>query len=167
MNLPALFAGASLWLHLSTAMLWTGGMAFFLFVFAPAARALAPAEGIRALERGRQSIQTLSWIAIHVMFLTGVLNFLFRAGAPRDAGYYMILAVKLLLFLAMAFHHSLQVFKYSPKIATAASAAARAGGGDAWPEPLRAPLTKWFMLLKINATLGFIVLLLGLGLSWR
>ena len=164
-NLPAVFAGANLWLHLLTAAVWTGGMAFFLFAFAPAVRSLAPAEGIRALERGRRSLQTLSWAAIHVLFLTGALNFFFRAaagGAPRAAGYYAILAVKLLLFLAMAFHHSLQAFKYAPKIA---AAAARAGGADAWPEPLLAPLGKWFMLLKINTTLGAIVLLLGLGLS--
>lgn len=161
-NLPAVFAGANLWLHLLTAMVWTGGMAFFLFVFAPAAHGLAPAEGIRALERGRRSMQTLAWAAIHVMFLTGVLNFFLLAGAARGAEYYGVLAVKLALFFAMAFHHTLQAFKYGPKIAAAAAAAHGAG---AWPEPLLAPLRKWFLLLKINLTLGFIVLLLGLGLS--
>ena len=147
---------------------WVGGMAFFLFVFGPAAHSLAPADGIRALNHGRQSFQTLSWIAINLLFLTGVLNFLFRAAASGlhlGTAYYSILTVKLLLFLAMTFHYSLQAFKYAPRIA---SLTAQTGDGiESWPEPLLAAWRKWFTLLKINTTLGAIVLFLGLGLSGR
>jgi uncharacterized membrane protein len=167
MNFLPVLQSANLWLHLVTVAVWVGGMAFFLFVFGPAVHSLAPAEGIHALNHGRESLQILSWIAIYLLFLTGVLNFYFHAaaGAVRpETGYYWILAVKLLLFLAMIFHHSLQAFKYTPKIASATDATAGAGS---WPEPLTAAWRKWFMLLKINTTLGTIALLLGLALSWR
>jgi len=165
--LPAL-QSANLWLHLVTVAVWVGGMAFFLFVFGPAVHSLAPAEGIHALNHGRESLQILSWIAIHLLFLTGVLNFYFHAAAGvvhPETGYYWILAAKLLLFVAMIFHHSLQAFKYAPKIASATDATA--AGAGSWPEPLTAAWRKWFMLLKINTTLGVVILLLGLALSWK
>ena len=166
MNFLFVLQSANLWLHLFFVAAWVGGMAFFLFVFGPAAHSLAPRDGIRALNQGRESLQALSWIAIHLLFLTGVLNFFFRVtpGLHPGAGYYWILAAKLALFFAMAFHHFLQAFKYAPKIASLTAGAAAA---QAWPEPLLAHWRKWFMLLKINTTLGTIVLFLGLALSWR
>jgi uncharacterized membrane protein len=166
--LPVL-QSANHWLHLVAAAVWVGGIVFFLFVFGPAVHSLAPSDGVRALNHGRESLQFLSWIAIHLLFLTGVLNFFFRVTAgPVHPGtpYYWILALKLLFFFAMVFHHFLQTFKYAPKIVALTDAA---GGGAvaAWPEALLAAWKKWFMLLKINLTLGVIILLLGLVLSWR
>jgi len=168
MNFLPVLQSANLWLHLVSVAVWVGGMAFFLFVFGPAVKSLAPADGIRALNHGRESLQTLSWIAVHLLFLTGVLNFFFRltaGGVHPQTSYYWILAAKLLLFLAMIFHHSLQAFKYAPKIASLTDAAAP--GAGSWPEPLTAAWRKWFMLLKINTALGSLVLLLGLALIWR
>ena len=158
----------NLWLHLISLSLWIGGIAFFLIAFGPAVRSLPAADGIRLLNRGRQSLQTLSWIAISLVFITGVLNLFFRgmaSGLDMGPGYTLILSVKLLLFFAMVFHHSLQTFKYAPKIIAGTSQI----GGDiqSWPEPLLVDWGRWFMLLKINAALGAVVLLLGLGLSGR
>ena len=158
----------SLWLHLVSVAVWLGGMVFFLVVFGPSAHRLRPAEGVRTLNQGREALQTWSWIAINLSLLTGVANFALRAtmsGAEPGFAYYATLAVKLLLVAAMIFHHALQSFKYAPGIASLT-----AGTGDdidAWPEPLLAGWRKWFVLLKINATLGAIVLLLGVALSWR
>ena len=168
MDFLPILQSTNLWLHLVSVAVWVGGMAFFLFVFGPAVHSLAPADGIRALDHGRESLQVLSWVSIHLLFLTGVLNFFFRFtmdGVHPDTPYYSILGVKLLLFFAMVFHHSLQAFKYAPRIASAT--AGTAAGASSWPEPLLAAWRKWFMLLKINTTLGTIVLLLGLALSWR
>jgi uncharacterized membrane protein len=159
----------SLWLHLVSVAVWLGGIVFFLVVFGPAVHRLPPAESVRILNRGREAFQTLSWIAINLLLLTGVVNFVLRAtasGADLGVVYYATLAVKLLLSAAMIFHHALQSFKYGPRIVSLT-----AGTGDdsidAWPEPLLACWSKWFVLLKINATLGAIVLLLGVVLSWR
>jgi uncharacterized membrane protein len=164
-NFLAVLENANLWLHLISAAVWVGGMIFFLFVFGPAARSLAPAERLRALDHGRESFQTLSWIAILLLFFTGSLNFFFRftpGAAPLGSGYAAILAIKLLLFVAMIFHHSLQAFKYGPRLASVGVEPA----GE-WPEPLAAAWKKWFTLLKINTTLGVVVLLLGWGLNGR
>jgi hypothetical protein len=75
----------------------------------------------------------------------------------------IVLAIKLCVFVAMLAHHTLQVFKYGPKIAALTDSADGAATG--WPEPLRAQWQKWFILLKINAVLGPIAILLGVALA--
>jgi len=66
------------------------------------------------------------------------------------------------LFGAMLVHHCLQVFKYAPTIARLTEQLPQSF--DAWPEPLLTYWRRWFLLLKINAALGPIVVLLGLAL---
>lgn len=169
----------NLWLHLISLALWIGAIVFFLFVVGPAAHTLSPGAGVRVLDRARSSFQALSWIAATLLLITGILNLVFRgmgSGLQLGAGYYSILAIKLLLYLAMVFHHFLQAFKYAPQIASLTAQAGpeiearfdsahRAELVEAWPEPLLGLWKKWFLLLKINATLGPVVLLLGLGLT--
>jgi len=147
-------------------VLWIGAMGFFLFVFAPAVHGLPPGSGIPILDKGRKSFEVLSWIAIILLLLSGSLNLIFRSmeiGLPSGHGYFSVLAVKLLFFLAMFFHHFLQVFKVAPKIASLSAQTVE--DITSWPEPLVIHWKRWFLLLKINVTLGPVVLLLGLVLS--
>jgi len=168
----------NLWLHILSFALWIGGIFFFLLVFGPAVGKLPPADGIPALDRGRKALEAISWIAINLLIITGVLNLVLRgmaAGFQLGPVYYWVLAVKLLLFSAMFFHHALQVFKYGSRIASLTTRSAedfRRGSRseesrrvEALPEPLLTYWKKWFLLLKINAALGPIIVLLGLGLS--
>jgi putative copper export protein len=158
----------SLLLHLIALAMWLGGIAFFLIVFGPAVHGLKAGLGLRLLNRGRSTFELLSWTAIGLLFLTGILNLVLRtqmSGAHLGEYYLTILSVKLLLFLAMLVHHALQVFKYGPKIAANTNQAAITA--DSWPEALRADWQKWFRLLKINAAIGPIATLLGLALVRR
>ena len=166
MTLFIFFQTLNLWLHLVSLVIWIGGIVFFLFVFGPAVHTLPPGAGVQVLDKGRKSLQILSWIAINLLLITGVFNLIFRGmatGFQLGPVYYSILVLKLFLFLAMVFHHSLQAFKYAPRIASLTAQTAQ--DNQCWPEPLLAHWKKWFMLLKINATLGPIVLLLGLALT--
>ena len=166
MTFPLYLFSLNSWLHIVALALWIGALAFFLLVFGPAVRTLSPGAGIRLLDQGRRSLETLSWIAMTVVLITGFSNFLAR-GAGRGfefgAGYYAVFSVKLVLFLAMVFHHLLQASKYAPRIASLTVQAH--GALQAWPEPLLGLWKRWFLLLKINATLGPTALLLGLGLA--
>jgi putative copper export protein len=155
----------SLTLHLFGLALWLGGIVFFLVVFGPAVNELRPSVGIHALNQGRISLEIVSWVAIGPLFLSGMLNLILRIqtiGVPPGQFYLMALSLKLLLFLAMLVHHCLQVFRYAPEIASLTAVVS--GESPSWPEPLRALWQRWFTLLKINATLGPIVTLLGLFL---
>src|SRR5918995_1737985 len=127
----------SLLLHLLALAMWLGGIAFFLIVFGPAVHELKPVLGLKLLNRGRITFEALSWTAIGLLFLTGILNLVMRSqmtGAHLGNVYLTILSVKLLLFLAMLVHHALQVFKYGAKIAALTNDATIAI--ESWPEPL-------------------------------
>ena len=156
----------SLLLHLVALALWLGGIVFFLVVFGPAVRQLTPATAIKALNQGRLALEAVSWAGIALLMITGMVNLILRnqeTAAHLGQQYMILMSIKLLLFIAMLIHHSLQVFKYGPKIVTSTFDAG--ADGTAWPEPLHTHWRKWFTLLKINAALGPIAVLLGVALT--
>src|SRR5574341_1397055 len=137
----------SLMLHLIGFAVWIGGMVFFLVVLGPAVHELEPGIAIRALNRGRRGFELISWIAIGLLFVTGVANLALRDPTAAAGNAYMILlGAKLFLFLAMTVHHFLQVFKYAPRIAAQTADVSQSTG--AWPQALLADWRRWFMLLK-------------------
>jgi len=155
-----------MWLHVIAFSVWIGGMTFFLFVFAPSVHQLNPGEGFRVLNFGRERFEIVSWIAILLLLATGIGNFFFHGSTyefrfPRET--VGILGMKLFIFLAMLLHQVFQTLKYGPAIVSLSAQAA--GETSAWPEFLLAPWRKWFILLKINAALGLIGLILGVFLG--
>jgi len=156
----------SLLLHLVAIALWLGGIVFFLVVIGPAVHELEPMIAISTMNQSRIGLELISWTAIALLLLTGAINLVLRiqaASLPAGESYTILLSTKLFLFGAMAMHHGLQVFKYAPRIA-ALTAALRPNTPE-WPEPLLANWRRWFLLLKINAGLGPVVVLLGLALT--
>jgi len=155
----------SLMLHLIAIALWLGGIVFFLVVSGPAVYELEPHIAIKTMNQGRIGLERISWTAIALLLLTGIINLVLStqtAAAPVGQSYIILLCAKLFLFGAMALHHSLQVFKYAPRIA--ALTAEIKPSNIEWPEPLLSQWRRWFLLLKINASLGPLVVLLGLAL---
>ena len=151
--------------HLIAVALWLGAIVFFLVVSGPAVYELEPAIAIKTMNQSRIGLELISWSAIALLLLTGVINLALRmqGSAPfTGESYVVLLSTKLFLFGAMAMHHGLQVFKYGPRIA-ALSAEIEPSAGE-WPEPLLANWRRWFLLLKINAALGPVAVLLGLAL---
>jgi uncharacterized membrane protein len=152
----------NLLLHIVAAALWIGVSAFLWVAFGPAVHTLESAAYTRALNRGRLGFESLAWFGIALLMLTGMVNLLLRSQATNaqlGRSYMIILVIKLFLFVAMLAHHTLQVFKYGPKIAALSSNAA--DGPNTSLEPLRAQWQKWLMLLKLNASIGVVVTLLG------
>ena len=155
----------SLLLHLVAIALWLGGIVFFLVVIGPAVHELEPMIAIKTMNQSRIGLELISWTAIALLLLTGGINLVLRiqaASLPAGESYTILLSTKLFLFGAMAMHHGLQVFKYAPRIA-ALTAELRPNPTE-WPEPLLANWRRWFLLLKINAGLGPVAVLLGLAL---
>jgi putative copper resistance protein D len=154
----------SMLLHLVALALWLGGIVFFLVVMRPAINEFDTDDAIRAINQGRISFEAISWTAIALLLVTGLTSLVlrYRGGAALGEFYWVALSLKLILFAAMALHHGLQVFKYGPRIASLTAKVPP--DQQLWPEGLRAEWEKWFTLLKINATLGPVVTLMGLML---
>ncbi|MGH7797608.1 MAG: hypothetical protein ACREQ2_22340 [Candidatus Binatia bacterium] len=156
----------SLMVHLIALSLWLGGIVFFLVVLGPAVHQLEPRIAVTTLNQGRLGLETASWIAIGLLLLTGIFNLLARArvdGASMSESYGILLGIKLFVFGAMVAHHCLQVFKYAPAISGLNAQLPKTM--TAWPEALLSHWRRWFLLLKINAALGPIAVLLGLALA--
>lgn len=155
----------SLALHLIAIALWLGGIVFFLVVVGPAVQQLEPKIAIKTMNQARIGLENMAWTAIGLIVLTGTFNLVVRSQidtAPLDQVYLYTLGAKLVVFLAMAVHHCLQVFKYAPAISSLT--AQLPSNTISWPEPLLSRWRRWFLLLKINAALGPIAVLLGLAL---
>jgi putative copper export protein len=150
--------------HLIAIAMWLGPIVFFLVVSGPAVNELEPQLALRTMNRARAGLETVSWVAIGLVLLTGIANLFARLSVPPMLGesFAIVFGVKLFLFAAMLLHHCLQVFKYAPAIARLTEELP--AGLDAWPEPLLSHWRRWFLLLKVNAALGPIVVLLGLAL---
>jgi putative copper export protein len=156
----------SLLIHLIALALWLGGIVFFLAVLGPAVHESEPRIAITTLNQGRRGLETATWIAIGLLLFTGMFNLVARlpaAGVAIGESYGVLLGIKLFVFAAMVAHHCLQVFKYAPAIASATSALPQAT--PSWPEPLLSHWRRWFLLLKINAALAPVAVLLGLALA--
>jgi putative copper export protein len=156
----------SLLIHLIALALWLGGIVFFLVVLGPAVHELEPGIAITTLNQARLGLETGSWIAIGLLLLTGIFNLLVRtsaAGAEIGQSYGITLGIKLFVFGAMVVHHCLQVFKYAPPISGLTVQLPQ--GVTFWPEPLLSHWRRWFLLLKINAALAPVAVLLGLALA--
>lgn len=156
----------SLLVHLVAVALWLGGGVFYLIVFGPATHELRSGAGVKVLNQGRTAFETVSWAAIGLLMITGIINLIWAGGktGPAHGEFYTIaLSIKLFLFLAMLLHHCLQVFKYAPRIA--ALTAETGTEAASWREELRGYWQKWFLLLKINVGLGAIAVLLGLAMT--
>jgi copper resistance protein D len=151
--------------HVIAIAMWLGGMVFFLVVSGPAVHELEPEIAIKTMNQARIGLESISWIAIGLLLLTGIINLLWRISPSESmlsGTFAIVLSVKIILFGAMVLHHCLQVFKYAPAIAQLTADLPQ--GLNAWPEPLLSHWRRWFLLLKINAALGPIVVLLGLAL---
>jgi hypothetical protein len=140
-------------------------MVFFLVVLGPSVNALEPRIAIQTLNRGRIGFEMISWIAIGLLLLTGVFNLLQRVSASTMAigeFYTVILTIKLFVFAAMLANHFLQTFRYAPAIDRLTSELPESS--NHWPEALLGQWRRWLLLLKFNAALGPIAILLGLNL---
>jgi putative copper export protein len=88
-------------LHLVALALWLGGGIFFLAVFGPAVRQLDPSVGVQLLNRGRHYFEALSWIAITLLVLTGIVNLILRSQAstqPLAQSYLVALSINSVVF---------------------------------------------------------------------
>ena len=75
----------SLMIHLVALALWLGGIVFFLIVLGPAVHELEPRIAIKTMNRARIGLEMVSWTAIGLLLVTGIVNLLIRTQATAAA----------------------------------------------------------------------------------
>jgi putative copper export protein len=99
------FATINHWLHLTSAVLWIGGVAFEVLVFAPLLkRQPLPAGFLHKLtHRFRMMVGPL----VLILIVTGGINFgIRRSGQDMPVGYVTALGIKVFLVALVASLHS-------------------------------------------------------------
>ncbi len=68
--------------HLIAIAMWLGAIVFFLAVSGPAVNELAPKLALKTMNRARIGLEAISWFAIALLLLTGIVNLLARFAMP-------------------------------------------------------------------------------------
>lgn len=89
------------WIHLIAAIILMGGLIFFQFVLAPAARHIVADPQSKELVRvaGRR-FRTIAWVCLITLILTGAYQMLHESGSARiETTWGVVLMLKLFLFV--------------------------------------------------------------------
>ncbi len=135
------------WVHVVSAIVWIGGMAFIALVLVPVARGLGdPPLRARLVDESGRRFRTVAWVALALLVTSGLLNLWERPyllQSPRFLAKLGLVAIALLL-------SGLHDFVLGP----------RAGAPGAPPSArVRA---SW--VARLNAAVALAVVLLGLSL---
>jgi len=112
-------------IHILAAIIWLGGMFFIAIVMVPALRRLEPAQKrIEVLSATATRFRAISWIAILVLLITGVLNAInhgvtmqkISTGEFFSSNFGKILILKLILVFAMLVLSAIHDFILGPRL---------------------------------------------------
>ena len=109
-----------IWIHVLSAVVWIGGMAFISTAFVPGLNRWAPLhrdpdDRSRLLALVTQRFKTVSWAAIALLLVTGLLNVIHRSGEWTGQAA-RLLAVKLVLVALMVVLSGLHDFILGPRL---------------------------------------------------
>ena len=154
-----------------SAIIWLGGMLFIAIVMVPTLRKFEPQEyGTKILSSSGLRFRTVSWIAILILLLTGMLNAINRGvtvhsistGSLFLSHFGKILILKVVLVVLMLVLSAIHDFFLGPKLAQLIDS------GESIPTlPSRIKKYRRFVswIARINAFLGLLVLACAVMLS--
>lgn len=104
------------WLHLLGVIIWAGGFFYLVMAFIPAMNAgTASLDRSAIMERVVARFRRVSWIAIALLVVTGLVNFVLRMRMAQAAqlpvnellppGYMHVLGIKLVIVVGLILHH--------------------------------------------------------------
>lgn len=155
------------WLHLLAVGIWTGGL-FHLVLTLP--KMLARLEGSLRLSVLYRVISLFSRLAIAAAIfitLTGIYNSLMHLDDLSDlwnTGYGVVLGVKIILFLPMLALGGFNTFVLRPSFG--AQGARETGRGAPGSGRAEVDTRRFYRSVRVEATIGLIVLLLAALLSF-
>lgn len=112
-------------IHVLAAFIWLGGMFFIALVAVPILRNIEPpAERSKILSVTAKRFRVLSWIAISVLLVTGVINAINRGitinlistGVIFSSRFGKVLTVKVILVLIMVVLSAIHDFVLGPQL---------------------------------------------------
>lgn len=116
-----------LWLHLIGVIFWAGGFFYLLVALAPALGSAQASEDRKALIADAVAkFRRVSWIAIAIIVVSGIMNLMKRMGAAQAAraassqpesyplfpeGYMGMVTVKVVIVLVLIVHQAVRLME--------------------------------------------------------
>lgn len=116
-----------LWLHLLGVILWAGGFFYVLMTLAPAmGSSKATEDRVDIMQKASAQFRRISWIAILLITVSGVFNFIKRIGEGQAAqalssqaenypllpeSYMAIFGIKLLIVVGLIAHQAVKLLE--------------------------------------------------------
>lgn len=144
------------WLHLGMAVIWIGGIHYHMVILGATAKDLPPdARGALTLGTFNRFIRIV-WASIIILVVTGILKGIYSGAFSKlfFTTHGWIFGIKLLLAFAMIVVAILFTFVFGPKLKSLLEAKS--------PEnqtQLATLQKKMSMLVRLNLTFGFLILL--------
>ena len=161
------FSTFVLWVHISTIVIWLGGLFTVIFVLVPvlARKITSPKEVAGLVEAVLKRFQRISREIIFLVFLSGAFNIIL-AGMARNfafgSTYMRILTVKLLLFVVIVIVQAWQSSRLAPSFVASVAETETDTMGPAARKLQR----QLYLTALLNLALGVTVILLGLKLRY-
>lgn len=157
------------WIHLLAAIAWIGGQLFILLVLLPVMRsAMPPIERTLLFARVGERYGTLSWIALSILVVTGVLNGERRHIAWTElmnSDYGRKLALKLLFVAVVIVITLVHAFYYGRRLTRLAEEVKAQGEHDPRRDEQRRRLQVMSGILSgVNLVLNLAIILLAASL---
>ncbi|MBX5445401.1 DUF4149 domain-containing protein [Sphaerobacter sp.] len=156
------------WAHLLAAIAWIGGMLFILIVLLPVMRRSVPStERTLLVAQVGERYGVLSWVALSILVVTGVLNGERRSVAwfhLLDGEYGRTLALKLLLVAIVIPITLVHAFYYGRRITRLAEQAKEYGDDPALAAERRRLQRMSGILSAVNLLLNLAIVLLAAAL---
>ncbi|KRT64831.1 MAG: copper resistance D [Candidatus Dadabacteria bacterium CSP1-2] len=156
-------------IHILAAIIWLGGMFFIAIVMVPVLRRLEPPQKrIEVLSATATRFRAISWIAILVLLITGVLNAInhgvtmqkISTGEFFSSNFGKILILKLILVFAMLVLSAIHDFILGPRLIELLNSS----NPDSFTKLQKnRKYVSW--LARINALLGILVVACAVMLS--
>lgn len=156
-------------IHILAAIIWLGGMFFIAIVMVPVLRRLeSPQKRIEVLSATATRFRAISWIAILVLLITGVLNAInhgvtmqkISTGEFFSSNFGKILILKLILVFAMLVLSAIHDFILGPRLIELLNSS----NPDSFTKLQKnRKYVSW--LARINALLGILVVACAVMLS--
>ena len=167
----------SVLVHILSAIVWVGGIAFLALVVVPVARRLTPADRAALVAAVGSRFRTIGWICIALLVVTGLINLHYRgvtwdsvaSGALFITPFGRLVGAKVTLVAAMVAVSAVHDFVVGP-----ASARAHARAGSCPSPEAQAAITtlrrraSW--LARVTALLALAIVAVAVtlvrGLPW-
>lgn len=158
-------------IHVLAAIIWLGGMFFISLVLVPSLRKLdPPTKRTEILSTTAKRFSLVSWIAILLLLVTGVINAVNRgvtiglvsSGELFSSHFGIILTFKVFLVLVMILISAVHDFILGPKLIKMTELQ-RPGPDSAKLVAKNRKFVSW--LARINAFIGIIVIACAVMLS--